>query len=167
MSRSIERVLQAAGAAGLSIEIASMPTSTRTAQEAAEACGCSVAQIVKSLVFQGYDSGDLQLVLVSGAHQVDMELARQFVGELLVRADPAQVREVTGFAIGGVAPLGHKSPINVWMDNDLLAHKTVWAAAGAPNAVFEVSPVELQKVTAAKVVQLSIYTKENPGLFVF
>lgn len=155
MSRSVDRVMQAAEAAGLNIEVVSMPSSTRTAQEAAGACGCSVAQIVKSLVFQGHETGGLQLLLVSGAHQVDMELAKQFVGEPLVRADPNLVRQITGFAIGGVAPMGHKSSINVWMDDSLLAHETLWAAAGAPNAVIAISPAELQNVTSAKVVRLS------------
>jgi prolyl-tRNA editing enzyme YbaK/EbsC (Cys-tRNA(Pro) deacylase) len=154
MGASIDRVTQAAEAAGLRIEIVTMPASTRTAQEAAAACGCDVAQIVKSLVFQGADTGILHLLLVSGANRVDMARAKQVVGEALNRADPTLVRENTGFAIGGVAPLGHLQPIGTWMDEDLLGHDTVWAAAGAPNAVFEATPADLRDAAGAKPARL-------------
>ena len=137
MSKSVNRVKAAAEAAGLTVEILRMPDSTRTAAEAAAACGCDVAQIVKSLIFKGGESGALKLLLVSGANQVDLEKAAALVGEPLERADPKEVREITGFAIGGVSPLGHMSPVETWMDETLLGFGTVWAAAGAPNAVFE------------------------------
>ncbi|MEM1401365.1 MAG: YbaK/EbsC family protein, partial [Pseudomonadota bacterium] len=128
-----------------------MPESTRTAQDAAAACGCDVGQIVKSLIFEGATSGDLKLLLVSGRHDVDLDDAHRTFGEVLTRADPKRVRAETGFAIGGVAPIGHLSPLNTWMDRELLNHQTVWAAAGRPNAVFEISPVALADVTNAKV----------------
>src|SRR3954447_8218354 len=108
MSSSIERVEQAARDAGLDIEVKRMGASTRTAEEAAAQCGCDVDQIVKSLIFQGDQSGRLFLFMVSGAHQLDLDKAAALVGETLVRADARRVREETGFAIGGVAPIGHQ-----------------------------------------------------------
>ncbi|WP_339852326.1 YbaK/EbsC family protein [uncultured Nisaea sp.] len=155
MSKSVNRVKAAAEAAGLTVEILRMPDSTRTAAEAAAACGCDVAQIVKSLIFKGGESGALKLLLVSGANQVDLEKAAALVGEPLERADPKEVREITGFAIGGVSPLGHMSPVETWMDETLLGFGTVWAAAGAPNAVFEASPDALKKAAGAAVAALS------------
>lgn len=140
MSKSVKRVERALAAAGLTVETLKMPATTRTAQEAAAACGCDVAQIVKSLIFEGVESGKLVLLLVSGNHQADMDRAAEAVGETLKRADPKRVREETGFAIGGVAPLGHKNTPPCWMDETLLAFATVWAAAGAPDSVFEVDP---------------------------
>lgn len=155
MSKSVNRVKAAAEAAGLTVEILRMPDSTRTAAEAAAACGCDVAQIVKSLIFKGGESGALKLLLVSGANQVDLEKAAALVGEPLERADPKEVREITGFAIGGVSPLGHLAPVATWMDESLLGFGTIWAAAGAPNAVFEVTSDALQKATSATVSALS------------
>lgn len=154
MSSSVERVRTAAANAGLEIEIVQMPASTRTATQAAAACDCNVAQIVKSLVFQGADTGELKLFLASGRHQVDMDLARAAAGEPLARADPNRVRARTGFAIGGVAPLGHLQPLPTWIDETLLSFDTVWAAAGAPNAVFSVDPTTLQRATGASVIAM-------------
>ncbi|MFV0473919.1 MAG: YbaK/EbsC family protein [Pikeienuella sp.] len=150
MSKSVRRVQEAAEAAGLSIEILRMPESTRTAAEAAAACGCAVAQIVKSMIFEGADSGALKLLLVSGAHEVDPARAAAVLGEGLSRADPKRVREETGFAIGGVAPIGHLAAIETWMDAALLEHDVVWAAAGAPNAVFSIGPQALRAATGAR-----------------
>ncbi len=151
MSKSIVRVQNAAEAAGLDIEIRTMPDSTRTARDAAAACGCDVAQIVKSLVFEGVESGSLFLLLVSGSNEVDLAQMPALVGEPLCRANPKRVRAQTGFAIGGVAPIGHLSPLPIWMDETLLAQGTLWAAAGAPNAVFSVAPGALRKATGARV----------------
>ena len=117
-----------------------MPATTRTAEDAAAACECKVHQIVKSLIFEGANSGALKLLLVSGAHQAEMVLAEAATGEPLRRADPNRVQSETGFAIGGVAPLDHKSPIPCWMDEMLLRFDRVWAAAGAPDTVFRVDP---------------------------
>lgn len=149
MSKSVKRVQQTAADAGLDIVVERMPDSTRTAVEAAAACGCDVAQIVKSLIFKGRTSGALKLLLVSGANAVDQEKAASEIGEPLTRADPKEVRAVTGFAIGGVAPIGHLAPIETWMDDALLTHDTVWAAAGAPNAVFSIAPRRLMDLTGA------------------
>lgn len=125
MASSTDRVIGAAEATGLPIEVVTMPASTRTAEEAAAACGCAVGQIVKSLVFQGHRTGRLYLLLVSGSNKVDMDKAAALAGEKLDRADPRLVRERTGFAIGGVAPIGHLEPCPVLMDKDLLQYQTV------------------------------------------
>jgi prolyl-tRNA editing enzyme YbaK/EbsC (Cys-tRNA(Pro) deacylase) len=155
MSSSIERVEQAARDAGLAIEVKRMGASTRTAEEAAEQCGCAVAQIVKSLVFQGEQSGRLYLFLVSGAHQLDPDKAAALVSEKLARADPRRVRDETGFAIGGVSPLGHQVRIAAFADETLLAYDRVWAAAGAHDAVFAAEPAALVKAAGATVAGLA------------
>lgn len=149
MSKSVKRVRAALEVAGLDIEIVEMPDSTRTAEEAAIACKAEVGQIVKSLIFEGEESGALQLLLVSGDHQADMELAKQAVGEGLVRADVKRIRKETGFAIGGVSPVGHLSPLPTYMDEHLLDFDTVWAAAGGTNIVFEIDPKVLLDITKA------------------
>ena len=154
MSKSLRRVEEAARQSGLDIRIMRMPEVTRTAEEAARACGCSVERIVKSLIFQGVESGDLVLVLLNGADRLELARTREWFGEALERADPKRVRAETGFAIGGVAPIGHKAPIRVWMDASLLDHARLWAAAGAPNAVFEVSPRDLQRACGAGLFRL-------------
>ncbi len=154
MSKSINRVKAAALAANLNVKIERMPESTRTAEDAAEACDCDIGQIVKSLIFEGSETGVLKLLLVSGTHDVDLTRAKAIFGEPLQRADPKRVRIETGFAIGGVSPIGHKSEIETWMDAELLNYETVWVAAGAPNAVFSVSPSGLMQVTKAELFQV-------------
>jgi prolyl-tRNA editing enzyme YbaK/EbsC (Cys-tRNA(Pro) deacylase) len=140
MAGSIDRVNQAARDADLEIEIRRMGESTRTAQDAANQCGCAVGQIVKSLIFEGEDTGRLVLFLVSGDRQLDLTKAAALVGENLKRADPRRIREETGFAIGGVSPIGHKVAIAAYADRALLDHDVVWAAAGAHDAVFSAEP---------------------------
>lgn len=149
MSKSVRRVQRAAEELGLSIEVKRMGESTRTAEDAARACGCEVARIVKSLIFAGAQSGDLILLLVSGANRVDLDRAAEIVGEPLVRADANDVRTRTGFAIGGVSPIGHLTAPKIWIDKTLLGYPTVWAAAGAPDAVFEITPDALIRSTGA------------------
>ncbi len=148
MSKSIRRVEQAAAELGLGIEIRRLGNS-RTAEDAARACGCEVGQIVKSLIFRGRDSRALVLLLVSGANRVDMGRAAEAAGEPLERADADEVRARTGFAIGGVAPIGHLERPRIWIDQDLMRFATVWAAAGAPDAVFAITPGELARATGA------------------
>jgi prolyl-tRNA editing enzyme YbaK/EbsC (Cys-tRNA(Pro) deacylase) len=148
MSRSVRRVEQAAAGLGLAIEVRRLGNS-RTADDAARACGCEVAQIVKSLIFRGRDSGALVLLLVSGANRVDMGRAAEAAGEPLERADADEVRARTGFAIGGVAPIGHLERPRIWIDRDLMRFATVWAAAGAPDAVFAIAPGDLLRATGA------------------
>ena len=152
---STDRVRAALEAAGLEVEVRTTPASTRTAEEAAAACGCDVGDIVKSLIFEGAQSGRLALLLVSGAHQVDMNKAAAAAGEPLKRADPKDVRARTGFAIGGVAPVGHLEPVATWIDATLLTRATLWAAAGAPNAVFAIAPADLATLTGGTPVDLT------------
>lgn len=155
MSASVERVRAAAEAAGLPVEIRRMGASTRTAEEAAAQCGCTVAQIVKSLIFEGKESGRLYLFLVSGDRRLDAAKARIMAGEALERADPRKIREETGFAIGGVAPIGHAIDIATFADERLLDHRTVWAAAGAHDAVFEADPKALLTASNARIGDLT------------
>ncbi len=152
MSKSVERVRQAAIAAGLDIEVRQMADSTHTAEEAAIQCGVTVAQIVKSLVFQGANSGDLYLFLISGPRKLDLEKASKLTGEPLHRADPKHVRKETGFAIGGVSPLGHLIDIKTYADESLMRFDIVWAAAGGTNSVF---PCEPKKLAAAAKAQIA------------
>ena len=146
---AVRRVEAAAEARGIRIRIVETEKSARSAAEAAEAVGASVGQIVKSLVFRGVETGSAYLLLVSGDNRVDEGEAKDLVGEALERPDAAFVRQATGFAIGGVAPLGATGELRVFMDEDLFRHATVWAAAGSPVHVFEVVPLQLRSATGA------------------
>lgn len=149
------KVFDAARERGLAIEVHVMAEATRTAEEAAAACGCAVAQIVKSLVFTGKDSGADYLLLVSGANRVDEAGVAAHVGEPLERPRGAHVRAVTGFAIGGIPPFGHASALRTFMDEDLLVFSQVWAAAGTPNAVFAAAPAAIRDATGARVIRVA------------
>jgi prolyl-tRNA editing enzyme YbaK/EbsC (Cys-tRNA(Pro) deacylase) len=146
------RVDEAARERGLAIDIVVMTQGTRTAEEAAIACGCEVGQIVKSLVFRGEASGGAVLLLVSGKNRVDEAVAAAAIGEQLTRPDARFVREATGFAIGGIPPLGHATALSTYMDRDLLGYATVWAAGGTPSTIFSVDPARLAEVTGATVI---------------
>lgn len=146
---SAQRVADAAKRLGLSPHIVTMADSTRTAEEAAAACGCEVAQIVKSLVFRGAQTGTPYLLLVSGKNRVNEKKAANVIGESLARPDASYVRGTTGYAIGGIPPFGHDMPIKTFMDADLLAYDSVWAAAGTPHCVMRLSPRDLQAKTGA------------------
>ncbi len=148
------RVQQVADGLGLAVRVVEMAQSTRTAEDAAAACGCAVGQIIKSLVFRGRQSGKPVLLLVSGANRVDQAGVAAVIGEALDRPDATFVREVTGFAIGGIPPFGHAQSLPTWLDEDLLKYETVWAAAGSPEAVFEVDPRRLAEVIGATVVNV-------------
>ena len=150
-----KRVQEAAAAAGLSIDIVTHAQSTRTAEEAATACGCAVSQIVKSLVFQGKTSGAPILLLVSGANRVNEKGVAATIGEALKRPDAAYVRDVTGYAIGGIPPIGHATPMKTFIDRDLLQHPTVWAAAGTPESVFHVAPEALAAAAGASIIKMT------------
>jgi len=153
--RSTDRVRAAATAVGLTIDIREMPQSTRTAEEAAAACGTAVGQIVKSLIFRKAESGEAVLLLVSGKNRVDEKAVKTAIGDTLERIDANAVRDLTGFAIGGVAPLGSLTPLATYIDADLMAFDVVWAAAGAPTAVFAVQPDALAKATGANVIRVA------------
>jgi prolyl-tRNA editing enzyme YbaK/EbsC (Cys-tRNA(Pro) deacylase) len=146
---SAAKVAEAAESLGLPIAIRIMPATTRTAEEAAAACGTSVGQIVKSLIFEGRESGTPLLFLVSGKNRVDEKAVAERLGEGLKRPDAQRVRDITGFAIGGIPPLGHASALPAYIDPDLLAYEEVWAAAGTPNAVFPVDPNRLASAIGA------------------
>ena len=148
---SVQRVREALATAGLANEVQELADSTRSARDAALAVGCDVAQIVKSLVMKGAVSGKLFLVLTSGGNRVCVERVATLAGEEVVMADAALVREWTGFAIGGVPPLGHLKPLPTFIDEDLTAHRVVWAAAGSPHALFHLTPDDLLRITGGMV----------------
>lgn len=152
LPNSAKKVQIAAENLGLEIEIVEMAESTRTAQEAAAACGCSVGQIVKSLVFRGADSGLPYLLLVSGDNRVNERAVAGAIGETLKRPDARYVRDITGFAIGGIPPFGHTSPLKTFVDADLLRFETVWAAAGTPRCVMELPRNAFQDALGAKLI---------------
>jgi prolyl-tRNA editing enzyme YbaK/EbsC (Cys-tRNA(Pro) deacylase) len=155
MHPNVERVTDAAARAGLVIEVRRFPEGTRTAADAARAVGCDVAQIVKSLVFVAED-GRAVVALVSGANRVDLALLAGAAGTPSVRrADGDEARALTGFAIGGVPPFGHREPAVVLVDRDLLAHEVVWAAAGLPDAVFPVIPAQLARASGGRVADVA------------
>ena len=154
LSASARKVQQALEAQGVAMQVVELPDSTRSAPEAAQAIGCDVAQIVKSLLFKTKKTGRPVLVLASGVNRVDEKKLRQIVGEKIGKADAAFVRAHTGFAIGGVPPIGHKEPLDALIDEDLLQHDQLWAAAGTPHAVFALTPDELLKITAGRVVDV-------------
>jgi prolyl-tRNA editing enzyme YbaK/EbsC (Cys-tRNA(Pro) deacylase) len=145
------RVAAALAALGFPLTIVEFDASTRSAAEAARACGCAVGQIAKSLVFKGMTSGRPYLAVASGAHRVDEAKLAALVGETLAKADAAFVREHTGYAIGGVPPIGHAAPILAIIDADLLRFESIWAAGGAPNAVFALTPDQLVRMTGGRV----------------
>lgn len=155
LTNANRRFAEGARRGGLDVTIELMAASTRTAEEAASACGCAVGQIVKSLIFRGAETGAAYLLLVSGTNRVNEKNVARLIGEKLVRPDADYVREVTGYAIGGIPPLAHKTPLRTFFDEDILAFETVWAAAGTPNSVFAAKPAALRMATEAKVIDVT------------
>ncbi len=149
---SVERVRAALRAAGHPDSITQFPTGTRTAADAAAAVGCTVAQIAKSIVFRA--GARPAVIITSGANRVDARRAEAALGVKLARADADWVRAVTGFAIGGVSPVGHLTPPLLLIDEDLLALDPIWAAAGSPSHVFRTSAAELRRMTGAAVARV-------------
>ena len=125
--------------------------STRTAQEAAARAGCELGQIVKSLIFKGKDSSKPILILASGPNRVNEKRIAEYAGEAIIKPDADFVRAVTGFVIGGVPPIGHAQKMETYLDEDFLQYTTIWAAAGTPNAIFELKTGDLQKMTGGKI----------------
>jgi prolyl-tRNA editing enzyme YbaK/EbsC (Cys-tRNA(Pro) deacylase) len=154
MSKSALRVQEALASAGLSARVVELPQSTRTAADAAKAIGCEVGQIAKSLVFRT-SSGNAVLVIASGTNRVNEAAIASAIGEPIGKADAEFVRERTGFAIGGVPPVGHIDAIRTFIDEDLLRFDRIWAAAGTPNAVFELESRELVPLTGGKVIRVT------------
>jgi len=154
LSPSAQKVQDTLKTLGFNNEVIESTVSSRTAAEAAERVGCDVGQIVKSLIFKGSGSVKAILVLTSGANRVDEKLIGSYSGEKVQRADPEFVRTVTGFAIGGVPPIGHLNPLETYIDDDLIEYSEIWAAAGTPNALFKLTPVDLQRMTHGKVIKV-------------
>ncbi|TNE67533.1 MAG: YbaK/EbsC family protein [Alphaproteobacteria bacterium] len=144
-----ERVQKAIDDAGLKSRVIHMPGSTRTAQEAADAVGCLVAQIAKSLIFRAKASDRPVLAIVAGDNRLDTKKLEGLLGEAVGKADADFVRDQTGYVIGGVPPLGHTASFPVFFDEDLFRFDTIWAAAGHPHCVFETSPAALLKAAGA------------------
>ena len=151
LSKNAQKVQSVLSGMGLECQVVELADSTRTAQEAADAIGCEVAQIVKSLVFKGKETGRAILVVASGANRVHEKRLGRLVGEKIGKADADFVREQTGFPIGGVPPVGHIQPILTVIDEDLLQYEEIWAAAGTPHAVFKLTPQHLQEMTGGQV----------------
>lgn len=149
MSKSLRRVERALAGAGIDAPVMEMPGSTRTAAEAAAAAGCHIDQIAKSIIFAAEVTGDAVLFITAGGNQVSTELARELAGEPLGKADAGLIRAQTGFAIGGVAPVGHLNPIRAWFDPRLLEFDLVYAAAGTPRHIFPIAPGTLLQLSGA------------------
>jgi Cys-tRNA(Pro) deacylase len=151
---SAQKVQQALQARGLACEVVQMNETTRSAEDAARAVGCQVGQIVKSLIFEGRQSHQPILVVASGVNHVNEKTLERHVSEPVKMARADYVRETTGFVIGGVPPIGHRSQLNTFIDEDLLQYAEIWAAAGTPHAVFRLTPDQLKMITNGKVISI-------------
>jgi prolyl-tRNA editing enzyme YbaK/EbsC (Cys-tRNA(Pro) deacylase) len=153
INATAQRVADALAALGVETRVIEFAESTRTAEEAAAAIGTQVAQIVKSLVFTAGETP--VLALVSGANRVDTARLTPYLDAPPRRATADEVRTATGFAIGGVPPIGHARPLITFIDRDLLQYETIYAAAGTPHAVFAISPSELVRISDGRVIDLA------------
>ena len=151
LSSSAQKVQDALRALGHEIQVVELPASTRTSSEAAQAVGCQVGQIAKTLVFKTVETRRPVLVIASGANRVNEVRIRALVGEAVEKANADFVRERTGFAIGGVPPVGHPETVEIYIDQDLLEFDEIWAAAGTPHAVFRLTPKELARMTGGTI----------------
>jgi prolyl-tRNA editing enzyme YbaK/EbsC (Cys-tRNA(Pro) deacylase) len=154
---AVRRVAAALAGFGITAEIVEFAESTRTAAEAAMAIGTTVERIVKSLVFMAGE--EMLLVLTSGGNRVDTERLGTAVGAHIRRADAAAVRQATGFAIGGVPPVGHTTALPVVLDRDLMQYDLVFAAAGTPHSIFPVSPADLCRITGARILDIAMHAE--------
>jgi prolyl-tRNA editing enzyme YbaK/EbsC (Cys-tRNA(Pro) deacylase) len=153
-SPSVQKVQEALKALGFSNEMLELHSTTRTSAEAAQAVGCRVEQIAKSIIFRGKQTDQPILVIASGANRVNEKRIEGLIAEPLGKADADYVRKHTGFVIGGVPPVGHLEKIEIFVDEDLLKYDEIWAAAGTPNAVFKLTPSDLIKMTGGRVVSI-------------
>jgi prolyl-tRNA editing enzyme YbaK/EbsC (Cys-tRNA(Pro) deacylase) len=154
LTATAQRVQGALQALGVACQVVELPASTRSAAEAAQAIGCRVEQIAKSLVFRGLSTDRPVLAVVSGANRVDEGRLGELIAEPVAKADADFVRRRTGYAIGGVPPVGHAESLLCLIDEDLLRHDAIWAAAGTPRAVFRLTPVDLLRITGGRVASL-------------
>ncbi len=150
LSPAAARVQEALTALGFGHRVIEFAQTTRSSAEAAAAIGCTVAQIAKSILFKGATSGAPIMVIASGVNRIDERKVAALIGEKLRKADADFVRAATGFAIGGVPPVGHARPIRKVIDRDLLEFERIWAAAGTPNAVFSLAPEELLRIAGGE-----------------
>ena len=156
LSRSARRVADELQRRGSDVEVIELPTSARTAAEAAAAVGCDISQIAKSLVFRTARTQRPVLVIASGSNRVDVAAISSHLGERIMRAEPDWVRETTGFAIGGIPPIGHRTEAVTYIDEDLMQLEQIWAAGGSPSAVFRLTPAELAFLTGGTVLRLAL-----------
>ena len=154
LSPSAQKVQEALSQSGVQLQVVELPASTRTSAEAAQAVGCQVGQIAKSLVFKTSDTQKPILVIASGANRVDEAKVGARLGEAIGKADADFVRSRTGFVIGGVPPVGHIEALKTFIDEDLLNYQQIWAAAGTPNAVFPLTPTDLIQITQGEVIKV-------------
>lgn len=154
LKKSAQSVQDALANQDIEAKVVELPASTRTADEAAQTIGCEVAQIIKSLIFRAKKTNRPVLILVSGINRVNEKNVAKEIGEKISKADAAFAREKTGFAIGGIPPVGHKEPIDTYIDEDLLQYKELWAAAGTPNAVFSLDSENLKCLTEGKIISV-------------
>lgn len=155
LTKSAQSVQDALTKKGLTCKVKELSSSTRTAQDAANSIGCEVAQIVKSLIFKTKETHKPVLILASGPNRVNEKTIESKVGEKIIKADADFTREVTGFAIGGIPPIGHKQTIeHIFIDEDLLKFDSVWAAAGTPRAVFNMQSKDLLDMTSGQVIHI-------------
>ena len=154
LKASAQKVQKALQALDLNCEVVQMQKTTRTAKDAARAVGCEVGQIVKSLIFKSKQSRKPILVVASGVNRVNEKVLAQQISEPVKMANPEFVRDMTGFAIGGVPPVGHLQPLTIFIDEDLLQYEEIWAAAGTPHAVFKLTPDELKKISGGEVISV-------------
>lgn len=156
MGKSLHRVIKDADELGLNIELLELQEQARTAQQAADIAGCEINQILKSIIFLGSESHKCILFMTAGGNHVDADKAAKIAQEPLSKADANIIRKQTGFAIGGVSPIGLITPIPQFFDPDLLKYDYVWAAAGKPDAVFKVNPNDLLQASPAMVANFTI-----------
>jgi prolyl-tRNA editing enzyme YbaK/EbsC (Cys-tRNA(Pro) deacylase) len=155
LSSSALKVQQALNAIGMQLEVIELPDSTRTSLEAAQALGCRVGQIAKSIIFQAITSQRPILVIASGSNRVNEKVIAALIGEVIGKADADFVRQRTGFVIGGVPPVGHTERLETFIDQDLLQYRKIWAAAGTPHAVFRLTPDDLLRMTGGLVIKIT------------
>jgi len=150
LSKSAKRVQDFLSGLGGGYEVLELPGSTKTAGDAATSIGCEVAQIAKSLVFMNVRTQEPVLVVASGVNRVDAGKIERSDSVSLIRADGKFVKEATGFAIGGIPPVGHDKPLRTYLDEDLKQYESIWAAAGTPHAVFRLTPEKLEDLTGGR-----------------
>lgn len=154
LSSSAQKVQDVLEDFGLSLQVVELPASTRSAVDAAETIGCELGQIIKSIIFKGKRTHRAILVLASGKNRIDERVIEVLIKEPLGKANADFVRQATGFAIGGVPPVGHNHEIETYIDRDLLDYEMLWAAAGTPNAIFALTPEDLTRISPGRVVSI-------------